>query len=504
MAKPLELVLRYYAYFQESIQEKREEQNRIRRVNIYFYLEDDTIHVSEPKTNNSGIPQGTLIRRHRIPRPDLSNGQHYIVSDLSVGRSITFYGREFVIVGCDEFTRKFMSSLGFHMDSNRAFPVDQYESYRYDLLSRMKPTRPYQRQLQLKKFLENDRQVLRFFCVWDDSNSMFGDMRRMVIHYFLSDDTIEIREIIQPNSGKDANTSLFLRRCRLPKRLMPIRIDGTGSTAPAGPAGLTECDPDEYYTERDFKIGAVIHLYGRPFVICDCDGFTREYYHEKYGLQDFDPVCIEDYDRDAKAYAQGYYEEDATWDINETADDVNIGHNYVYNSTAPHKVAMAAEDGANAASQQRGGSGKKTAVPIWSHVVIPEHNTKKLDFQKMMRYDGVVLRFSGQLQSKKQIDRDRRFVISVFMADDSVSIFEPPQRNSGIVGGKFLEKCRIKKPGANVLEDVEQDYYSPSDFHVGAEMEFNRHPFIITGADDYTMKFMNDHPELFPKHHQSK
>ena len=28
------------------------------RVNIYFYLEDDTVHVSEPKTENSGIPQG--------------------------------------------------------------------------------------------------------------------------------------------------------------------------------------------------------------------------------------------------------------------------------------------------------------------------------------------------------------------------------------------------------------------------------------------------------------
>jgi hypothetical protein len=27
-------------------------------VNIYFYLEDDSVHVSEPKTSNSGIPQG--------------------------------------------------------------------------------------------------------------------------------------------------------------------------------------------------------------------------------------------------------------------------------------------------------------------------------------------------------------------------------------------------------------------------------------------------------------
>lgn len=27
-------------------------------VNVYFYLEDDSVHVSEPKTQDSGIPQG--------------------------------------------------------------------------------------------------------------------------------------------------------------------------------------------------------------------------------------------------------------------------------------------------------------------------------------------------------------------------------------------------------------------------------------------------------------
>lgn len=32
------------------------------RVNIYFYLEDDTVHVSEPKTENSGIPQGEFCQ----------------------------------------------------------------------------------------------------------------------------------------------------------------------------------------------------------------------------------------------------------------------------------------------------------------------------------------------------------------------------------------------------------------------------------------------------------
>jgi hypothetical protein len=48
---------------------------------------------------------GTLIRRHRIPKSEAANGQHYIVSDFNVQKEVTFYNRTFKIVGCDQFTR---------------------------------------------------------------------------------------------------------------------------------------------------------------------------------------------------------------------------------------------------------------------------------------------------------------------------------------------------------------------------------------------------------------
>jgi hypothetical protein len=38
---------------------------------IYFYLEDESIHVAEPKQQNSGIPQGVFLKRHRIPKAGL-------------------------------------------------------------------------------------------------------------------------------------------------------------------------------------------------------------------------------------------------------------------------------------------------------------------------------------------------------------------------------------------------------------------------------------------------
>lgn len=86
-------VLCFDAYFQEAVHEKREEKNRIRKCKIYFYLEDDTIQVIERKVENSGIPQGTLIRRHRIPLPPPNDEEFYTVQNFCVGKELTMYSR---------------------------------------------------------------------------------------------------------------------------------------------------------------------------------------------------------------------------------------------------------------------------------------------------------------------------------------------------------------------------------------------------------------------------
>jgi len=35
---------------------------------------------------------------------------------------------------------------------------------------------------KLRKFLEMDRKVLRFYCIWDDRDQMFGEARKFVLH----------------------------------------------------------------------------------------------------------------------------------------------------------------------------------------------------------------------------------------------------------------------------------------------------------------------------------
>lgn len=65
-------------------------------------------------------------------------------------------------------------------------------------------------------------------------------------------------------------------------------------------------------------------------------------------------------------------------------------------------------------------------------------------------------------------DKDRRFVLSYFLATDMISIFEPPVRNSGIIGGKYLGRTKVVKPGSSMENPV---YYGPSDFFIGAVIE---------------------------------
>jgi len=33
---------------------------------MYFYLDDETIHINEPRIENSGIPQGIFLKRMKV------------------------------------------------------------------------------------------------------------------------------------------------------------------------------------------------------------------------------------------------------------------------------------------------------------------------------------------------------------------------------------------------------------------------------------------------------
>ena len=69
-----------------------------------------------------------------------------------------------------------------------------------------------------------DVQVLRFYCVWDDRSSMFGEKRPYIIQYYLVDDTVEVREVHESNDGHDP-FPVFLRRQKLPKNRYNVECE---------------------------------------------------------------------------------------------------------------------------------------------------------------------------------------------------------------------------------------------------------------------------------------
>lgn len=98
-------VLNFQAYFLEPVVENPTENYRIRKCIIYFYLDDDTIHIIEPKVQNSGIPQGVFLKRAKLPMP--CGTRDYDWPDLRLGMDLNVYGRVFRIIDCDQFTRSY-------------------------------------------------------------------------------------------------------------------------------------------------------------------------------------------------------------------------------------------------------------------------------------------------------------------------------------------------------------------------------------------------------------
>ncbi|XP_012498259.1 PREDICTED: EF-hand domain-containing family member C2 [Propithecus coquereli] len=464
-------VLSFDAYLEDEVPDKSQENYRIRRYKIYFYPEDDTIQVNEPELKNSGLPQGTSIRRHRIPLPPPDEDQFYTVDHFNIGNDMVFYGRTFKIYDCDTFTQNFLRKIGVKLNPPRQCPEDPYMKARREMLECMEPLRPYEPFDTLGQFLEYDGKVLRFFCLWDDSPSLFGDRRELILHYFLSDDTIEIKELLPHNSGRDA-MSLFLRRGKLPKYGPPgVYQPGqiTDRTVLNVYGGLTQTQvigflldkykPEklnqEFYKDSDLSIGTTINVWGRKVLLCDCDEFTKSYYKSKYGIKNFTSIQRK--------------------------------------APPPPKIERKFPPYTGFGSEE---DSLRSCIGL-----VPTLHKK--NFKKFMEEDSYgnvskILRFFAKLITDKCADVDRLFVISYFLSDDTMQVFEPIEENSGLTGGKFLKRSRVKKPGQEIFKSELSEYIKAEDLYVGATVNINGYLFLLLNADEYTLNYMEKNSDKFP------
>lgn len=92
--------------------------------------------------------------------------------------NVTGMTKDIVTCICEQ---DFLESEGLVVNPSGELPTDPYIEKRKEAAA----LRTYQTPSafdKTKQFLEMDRKVLRFYCVWDDRDNMFGEMRPYVIH----------------------------------------------------------------------------------------------------------------------------------------------------------------------------------------------------------------------------------------------------------------------------------------------------------------------------------
>lgn len=124
------------------------------------------------------------------------------------------------------------------------------------------------------------------------------------------------------------------------------------------------------------------------------------------------------------------------------------------------------------------------------------HKKKVDNSPNREKHRGRVLKCLAKLISKQPTDQGRRFNINFFMEDSQMSIFEEEVRNSGVVGGTYLNKGRW----INHLppEGGPPRYFVARDIFLGNVISVNKVEFQIADLDGASLTFCEKNPDEFP------
>ena len=198
------------------------------------------------------------------------NGKFLTAYDLRIGQAITLYGRSIYLYNCDDYTREFYERASQPQGPAESYDNDQWTT---TLTNKWVPKKDAQMKDYLEKklgggkvnsekqFLENDRKVLKFYARFEGSP--------FIVHYFLADDTVEVREVALPNSGKDPFPVTF-RRQKLAKN---FALNQPGQTY-----------AENFLKAEELSVGRDLHVFGRYYSLEGCDDFTRDYYLHKFNI----------------------------------------------------------------------------------------------------------------------------------------------------------------------------------------------------------------------------
>lgn len=66
------------------------------------------------KVPQCNILTGCIVGKGRFYKPE---GGYYTIDDLNVGKTLVLFGREYKLTNCDNFTRNFLTEMGYKVRS---------------------------------------------------------------------------------------------------------------------------------------------------------------------------------------------------------------------------------------------------------------------------------------------------------------------------------------------------------------------------------------------------
>lgn len=453
-------VVNMLAYFVEKTPESDKDEETIRMVCIRYYVDDNSISITEAKQGNSGIVQGRILSRRQVPK-ELSNPEDLLLlEDFQIGGTVKIYGRDYVIADFDKRSRRYFEEcLGQTQPSGIAVPVDEHTA---SMLARsqrkatcpvtsddMDRRRNAEQQLTgiytkhsnedltiAQQFLKNAiNDHFTYLAIWDDRGSISGDLHFCIIRLYLENYAIEIVEQRPENSGRFGSPILVSRQ-RIPRP--GVRVEQTRHQEHT----YGKLMKSDYLCPEDIQIGETYQVFGKPFYVYDCDARTRNAAKEKYGIELKPKIDITP---------------------------------FVCNDEKPAVFYPPPPNGFGSEREER---------TNWLSLTM---KAAKPDMEKIRRETGRIMNFTARLAKPLSADdAAREFVITFYRETGELEIGEKVRRNSGFIGGRFLAKGKHRK----ALPNGTTAPFEPSDFVADTVVTIFERPFYLIAADEGTKRIM--------------
>lgn len=501
----------------------RIESHLLRHMTILYYVYDDTVEINEVKENNSGMNQGVFLKRIKAKS---DNGQPLTLPQFQPGRVINIFGHKFTITDADSFTRDYFKkelNINLPLQSrpvtasnrtmSRSFSPALDSKIKSHVLGSQFATglgpsectifekdrsyhshstqyKPIKAELEKSnRFYKFEGNQLRFVCVEVQQREVpfFPRLElkfaELVASHRLSRDEIDRQQyhgFVASDSTKKFVLNFYMESNYVDLGVLEKQVNSQGEASllvKKGPLPRDWRSTDYGFCEAgDFRVGKVLDIFGRFFLLIDCDSQTRDYCQKELLINQVPVLLLKE-------------------------DVVGLVHPI---------PAM--------------GQG---SLPIGSHEdslgnVFGMSRPAK-DLAKMRRNQNKTLRAKAVLYEGTVIDLSRTFLVTFFLEDDTLQIYEEKQRNSGIMSGSFLKRGRYMNDAATFehRQQVEEDlirspprcgvpsteqqlallqpiYISSDEIYLGGILTVNSFVLKIVEMDKMSLNFCESYPNEYP------